>query len=118
MMSLIGEDDSAIPTSAPIQLTLASLCQAIESLQQMLERRLDSLQGLLAGNLKELLTVEEVAAMTRRSEYTVRRWISEGKLNATRIAEGGPRGRLLIPRAELERLIAAGKGGNIPPSAI
>lgn len=80
--------------------------------------KLDHLRELLAGKRKESLLVEEVAELTGRSEYTIRRWVTEGKLKAVRIAEGGPRGRLLIPRSELDRLVAAGRGAAIPATAL
>jgi hypothetical protein len=56
--------------------------------------------------------------MTGRTEYTVHRWVAENKLQAIRIAGGGPRGRLLIPRTELQRLGAAGKGVHVPEVAL
>ena len=56
--------------------------------------------------------------MTGRSCYTVRRWITEKKLTAIRLRDGGPRGKLLIPRSEIERLIAAGRGAEVPGAAL
>lgn len=93
---------------------LASLRQSVIAM----DRKIDSLCELLARQRKEHLTVEEVAELTGRTEYTVRRWVSEGRLKAIRLAEGGPRGRLLIPRSELDRLVAAGTGGSIPATAL
>ena len=98
----------------PSEAAVASLCQAIA----VVDRKLDQLRELFGGQRKEQLTVAEVAALTGRSEYTVRRWISQGRLKAIRLAEGGPRGRLLIARAELDRLVACGKGRSIPDSAV
>ncbi|MEI7687898.1 MAG: helix-turn-helix domain-containing protein, partial [Planctomycetota bacterium] len=66
----------------------------------------------------EHFVVEEVAELTGRSAYTIRRWISEKKLQAIRLRDGGPRGKLLIARAELERLIGDGKGAAVPPSVL
>lgn len=93
---------------------IASLRQSVVAM----ERKIDGLCALLSRQRKDHLTVEEVAELTGRSEYTIRRWVSEGRLTAIRLAEGGPRGRLLIARGELDRLVAAGIGGNIPASAL
>jgi excisionase family DNA binding protein len=76
---------------------------------------IDSLQQQLAGVRKEWMTVEEVAQATCRSAFTVRRWISEGRLKATRVAGTGPKGRLLISRDQLDSLITDGLGAAISP---
>ena len=82
------------------------------------EMQLDGLRDLLANRRKDHLSVEEVAELTGRSAYTVRRWISESRLKAIRIEGTGPKGRLLIRRAEFERLIAAGLGNRIPDAVV
>jgi excisionase family DNA binding protein len=76
----------------------------------------DDLRSQIAGTRKELYTVDEVARLTGRTPYTVRRWITEGRVRATRVEGTGPRGRLLIPGAELVRLIRHGLGGDLPPT--
>jgi excisionase family DNA binding protein len=83
-----------------------------EALGKILSK-LDEIQEVLAGARKSHLTVEEVARLVGRSAYTVRRWISEHRINANRVADTGPRGRLLIAREEVARLIAEGKGGRV-----
>jgi len=83
-----------------------------------LQKTVDGLRELLVGRHKDHYRVDEIAEMTGRSAYTVRRWIAEGKLQAIRLQDGGPRGRLLVPRAELERLIASGHGSNIPETVL
>jgi excisionase family DNA binding protein len=95
----------------------AQIAEVRGSMPAVMEK-LDSLRELLAQRRKENIVVEEVAELTGRSEYTIRRWITEGKLKAVRIAEGGPRGRLLIPRSELDRLVAHGRGAKIPATAL
>ena len=62
---------------------------------------------------KEMYTTEEAARMTGRAQYTVRTWIRDGRLIATRVSGSGPRGRLLIPRDELRKLIATGRGEGL-----
>jgi excisionase family DNA binding protein len=78
---------------------------------------LDGLRDLreqLAGVRKEWYTVEEVAELTGRSAYTVRRWAKAGLIQATRVSGTGPRGRLLVGHDEVRKLIAAGLGGEVP----
>ena len=58
-------------------------------------------------------TVEEVAERVCRSSYTVRRWIKEKMIHAERVHGTGPKGRLLIPREEIEKLISLGLGKNL-----
>jgi excisionase family DNA binding protein len=115
------EDHMPTPTGQPAsggapQLLerLATKVDSVESTLSQVAQRLDALHELLTSHRKDHLLVEEVAELTGRSAYTVRRWIAEGKLHAIRLRDGGPRGKLLIPRGELERLIATGKGGDMP----
>ena len=85
---------------------------------QRVEFKLDQLNGVLAGQRKDQYTVEEVAAAVGRAEYTVRRWIKEKRLKATRIHGTGDRGRLLIPRSELEKLIHEGLGSSLTATQV
>jgi excisionase family DNA binding protein len=82
------------------------LAQILDALHEIRER--------LAGAHKPLLTIEEVAQLVGRAPFTVRRWVKEGRLKATRVSGTGPRGRLLVGREELQGLIAAGLGGDVP----
>jgi excisionase family DNA binding protein len=68
---------------------------------------------LIAGRRKDLLTIEEVAEATGRSAYTVRQWVKQKRVNAIRVSGTGPRGRLLVPRDELRKLIDSGRGSQI-----
>jgi excisionase family DNA binding protein len=69
---------------------------------------------MLAGTRKEYYTIEEIAQMTGRTPYTVRRWVAEKRILATRVSGTGPRGRLLVAREQLERIISSGFGGEVP----
>ena len=75
--------------------------------------RLDEIYDRVIGRSKEHLTVAEVAEMTGRTAYTVRRWISVGWLKASRVSNTGERGRLLIHRDDLQKLISGGHGQNL-----
>lgn len=94
-----------------------SLPQVV-SLLRALEAKVDAVHAVLGGQRKELLTVVEFADLVGRSSYTIRRWIAEGRVRAARVDGTGPRGRLLIPRSELDRVVQAGMAGNLPASAI
>ena len=72
----------------------------------------------LRENRKQKLTVEEVAELTGRSAFTVRRWIKEGLIHADRVQGTGPKGRLIIDRSELDQLMTRGKTGNTPDIAM
>jgi excisionase family DNA binding protein len=78
-------------------------------------RELHEIRELLAGARKPVLTVEEVAALTGRTPYTVRRWIALGRIRATRVNGSGPKGRLLMAREQLDSLLGEGKGGHLAP---
>jgi len=85
---------------------------------ETIDHKMDEILALLSGTTKSHYPVEEVAQLTGRSDYTVRRWIKEKLIVATRIDGTGPRGRLLIPRCELEKLIRLGLGGTVPEAAL
>jgi excisionase family DNA binding protein len=104
---------SPATTAAPSNLTIEQLFAHFQTNMTKLATRLDEIHELVTGHSKEHLTVAEVAEMTGRSAYTVRRWISDGRLKASRIIDTGERGRLLIHREELHRLIGAGRGANL-----
>jgi hypothetical protein len=82
--------------------------------------RLDRLQSCvselmtqIAGATKDYYTVEEFASRTGRAPYTVRHWRKLGLIVAERIQGSGPKGRLLIPRGELEKIVKSGRGENV-----
>ena len=72
----------------------------------------------LRENRKQKLTVEEVAELTGRSAFTVRRWIKEGLIHADRVQGTGPKGRLIVDRDALDQLMKRGKTGHTPDTAM
>ena len=52
----------------------------------------DKIFQLLAGVRKSHYTVEEVGELTGRAPYTVRTWIKQGVIKATRVNVRAPRG--------------------------
>src|SRR5262249_5840784 len=105
-------------SSVPAATTVAQDCtpDALAPVLAEILRELREIRGTLAGVHKPLLTIEEVADLTGRSPFTVRRWVKQGRIRATRVNGTGPRGRLLVGRDQLERLIAHGVGGSVPPA--
>jgi excisionase family DNA binding protein len=122
---IVKRDPEAPPGSTLLQRLLGKV-ESVESMlgqlftQKLpaLEVKLEGLCELLARRRKDNYLVEDIAELTGRSCFTVRRWIRQKKIRAIRIQDGGPRGRLLIPRSELERLIATGKSVNLPDAAV
>ncbi|WZP00367.1 helix-turn-helix domain-containing protein [Isosphaeraceae bacterium EP7] len=77
-------------------------------------RMLGEIHNLLGHSRKSHYTIEEIAELTGRASYTVRSWVKQGKLHAVRVTGTGPKGRLLVPREQLERLIGRGLGDALP----
>ena len=108
-----------VPSKLPVSdepaanLDVLAYMAAMFGMLQLLCGKVDALARDLSGKVKSHLTVDEIAELTGRSPYTVRRWITTGVIEATRIDAGGPRGRLLIARSELDKLVDAGKGGSL-----
>lgn len=96
---------------------VADVAQTVRCLPTV-ESGLKALKDQLSRRTKSHLTVEEVAEITGRAAYTVRRWIKEKRIRAERIKDGGPKGRLLIPREEIERLITGGLGAEVPDAVL
>ena len=90
-----------------------ALSQVVGMLHE-LQDAVEEIRAQLAGTSKSHFTVDEVAEMTGRAPYTVRTWIKQKQIKAERVAGTGPRGRLLIPRDELKKLITRGQGENVP----
>ncbi len=82
------------------------------AIQEMRDAVFD-IRERVSGASKSHFTVEEVAAAVGRAPFTVRRWIKDGRLRADRVTGTGPRGRLLIPREEFQKLVLSGKGASI-----
>lgn len=85
----------------------------VEGLIVAIAKRLDEVHAKVSGQAKSHMTVDEVAQITARSAYTVRRWIKERLIRADRVKGSGPKGRLLIPREELQRIIECGRGEKL-----
>jgi excisionase family DNA binding protein len=73
----------------------------------------EEVRSLVSHTTKDFYTVDEVCEVTGRAPYTVRRWIKEGRITATRVEGTGPKGRLLIARSELAKLIKAGLADHL-----
>jgi len=107
------------PVSAGGQAALGNLAgtQIPAELMAVLKHLLtaiDDIRDQLSGTHKSHYCVEEVARMTGRSPYTIRRWVAERRLKATKVEGTGPKGRLLIPHEDVSRLIERGLGAKIP----
>jgi excisionase family DNA binding protein len=87
-------------------------------LLQYLKVAVEDIRGQLAAKHKSLYTVEEVADLVGRSAFTVRRWIAAGRIQAIRVAGTGPKGRLLVPRDQLNVLVADGLAGAVPAAVV
>jgi len=95
-----------------------ALRSAVEELLRPLDAKIERIRETLEARRKDHYTVDEVAELTGRTPYTVRRWISEERIKAIRIAGTGPKGRLLIAREEVDALIASGLGAQIPDAVV
>ena len=85
---------------------------------QSIADTLELVRKTLDGQSKPLLTVSEAAKLAVCSDYTIRRWIRDRKLDAERVQGTGRHGRWLIRREALLGLLAKGLGGEIPATAI
>jgi hypothetical protein len=107
----------ATPPGATENEAAASLMALFDRLA-VLEQKLDEALAIISGAAKSHYTVQEVARLTGRTPYTVRRWNTEGPITATRIEGTGPKGQLLIARTEIEKLLRHGRGGELPGAGI
>lgn len=105
-------------TSPDVRESLLTDESALLTVLAQIRRDLADLRQALAGARKDYYTVEEVARLVGRSAYTVRRWITEGRIRATRVTGTGPRGKLLVPRDQLAVLIETGRGGEITSATL
>jgi len=101
-----------IGSTVPVHGPPADVAQLAAVLTDM-RFTLEEIRATLAKKSKDFYTVEEIANFAGRSMYTIRRWISEGRITATRVQGTGPRGRLLIAHEQIGKLIQAGNGANI-----
>jgi excisionase family DNA binding protein len=90
--------------------------ERVEQMLQLLPRILanvDEIRGIVGEHHGRFLSVEEFAKIVHRAPYTIRNWIKEGRIEAIRVIGTGARGRLLIPRAEIEKTVCAGLGERL-----
>jgi excisionase family DNA binding protein len=109
--------DHVVRELREIKDTVTGLARTVGCLPAV-EASLRTVREQLGKRTKSHLTVEEVAELTGRAAYTIRRWVKEKRLKAQRVKGGGPKGRLLIPREELEQLIAGGLGSEVPDAVL
>jgi len=113
-----GDPRSISAVLSRVQQLETSLVAHIDHRLATIDRTLGAIHELFASARKEQLRVEEFAKLVGKSPYTIRRWIGEGKIKAVRLADGGPKGRWLIARGEVDRLIATGSGQAISDAFI
>jgi excisionase family DNA binding protein len=83
----------------PLQVALAEALAVVRDQRALSTEREDG-----------LLTVDQVAAIAKVTEPTVRAWIRSGALKATRLAASGGEGRIYrVVRADLEDFVADGR---------
>src|SRR4051812_33310979 len=116
-------DLSPVPGPVPLDTEIEHLRRQLSALPAIvtgiveLRTVVNEVREILTGRRKAHFTVEEVAELTGRKPYTVRTWIKEKRVKAVRVSGTGPKGRLLVSREEVQRLIGAGLGANVPPGA-
>ncbi len=92
--------------------------EEVFELLHYLKVTVEDIRSSLSASHKPLYTVEEVARLTGRSAYTIRRWVADGRIRATRVQGTGPKGKLLISRDQLHAIITEGLGGDLPAVAV
>lgn len=113
MSLLSGSGRNPPSTTSPPQPQVPSTAEStmLAKLEQVLDR-LARVENILADKRKAFLTVAEVASLTGRSAYTVRRWIGEGRLQPIKVEGSGPRGRWLIPSDQVDHLLGNCQRGH------
>ncbi len=110
--------DPCAPTSLASSARSEDDCRGdIWDVLDQMRVAVDEIRDRLATTHKPFYTIDEFAAVVGRSAYTVRRWVSQGRIAAIRIDGTGPRGRLLVARSELDAVIESGLGGVVPDAA-
>lgn len=103
LTELLGSESSPEELGQHLVIRFDGLCARLERICEE-----------LSGRIKPYYSIAEIAEMTGRSSYTVRRWIAEKRIAATRIEGTGPKGKLLVSRDQLQSLITAGLGSKTP----
>jgi excisionase family DNA binding protein len=115
-MEVVMEKTSLL-RAKPLGLTdvpLGDVDQEVRDLLTYIRSAVDDIRAQLAAKHKSHYTVEEIADMFGRSAFTIRRWIGTGRIKAIRVEGTGPKGRLLVPRDQLDVLIGEGMAAAVP----
>jgi excisionase family DNA binding protein len=112
-----GPDDEVAGRANDLSPLIPQFVAVLPLIPQILTT-VDDIRSHLHRLRKSHYTVEEIAEATARSCYTVRQWIKQKRIGAIRVPGTGPKGRLLIPREELEKLVATGLASQLPAAAI
>ena len=112
-----GPGDSVVGPANDLSPLICQFVAVLPLIPRILTT-VDDIRSHLHRLRKSHYTVEEIAEATGRASYTVRGWVKRGRIRAIRVADTGPRGRLLIPREELEKLVATGLASQLPAAAI
>lgn len=110
---------SVVPGGKAGQVLDVSAClKLVLELLTYLKLSIEDVRAQLTAKRKDFSTVEELANLVGRSPYTVRRWIAEGRIKAIRVDGTGPKGRLLIPRDQIDVLVAGGMAAAVPDAVV
>ena len=93
------------------QLVREEICPALREELKVVTAELTRRRSAEGAPVGDYLTVEEVAAMLKVTEPTVREWIKTGALRAMRPSAGDKPGRVYrIYRADLDAFVLAANG--------
>lgn len=85
--------------------TAGALLRTLVRIEEKVDRLQKDLRALKDGSDdSEYVTVAEAARILRRSPFTIRRWLREGKLDGSKTIDGS-KGQYLIRRKEVDSLL-------------
>ncbi len=99
------------PTNGAMKRAMEEAARAVEEQPEIIRQR-------VRANAKDFYKVEEFAQLAHRGTGKVRGWIARGSIESVRVAGKGPRGKLMIPGKELEKLFLGKLGVHVPPEVI